>query len=123
MAGAPLRRARLEALRPPSKHRPLPRQWRVWDAAQRLEWLLDASMETAAEVMTWGPLHLLDGQQLAIWDRVRHDIWTVALKIGIENRHSAERAAALAELAKEVRRRSAPAGDGVGGDGAVTGRS
>lgn len=110
MAGSPLRRARIGQLAAAPKHRPLPREWRVWDAPRRLEWLLDASMETAAEVMTWGPLHLLDGQQLAIWDRVRHDIWTIALKIGIENRHSAERAAALAELAKEVRERSARGG-------------
>jgi hypothetical protein len=73
------------------------------ERADQLEWLLGTSLTGAAQILCWGPLHELSPSHLGEWDRVRHDVWTVCLKLGIEDLRSAEREDVIGDLLRQAR--------------------
>jgi hypothetical protein len=56
----------------------LPRGWQHFGPAQKVEHLLNMSLDRAAEVLTWGPVADLDAHRRHIWLQV----WRVVFMIG-----------------------------------------
>jgi hypothetical protein len=82
-------------------YRELPANWRTMDRPDKIEWLLGISLDFAAEVLCV-PVAAMDQGMLVAADRVRHDLWTIALKMGLQDRRAKERAEALREMARQV---------------------
>jgi hypothetical protein len=79
----------------------LPASWDEWSADQRLQWMLGMNLAQAAHVCTWD-VNTLDMGHLAIWDRVRHGLWTTCLRIAERPHDRALDQAALDELARRL---------------------
>jgi hypothetical protein len=56
----------------------LPRGWRNFGPAQKVEHLLNMSLDRAVEVLSWGPVADLDTHRLHVWLQV----WRVVFMIG-----------------------------------------
>jgi hypothetical protein len=113
MAGRPKKRLALsklqEQLLARDDPRALPAGFREWPADRKLEWILQASLDQVATVCTW-PVSELDMGRLAIWDRVRHGIWMVMLRMG-ERRLDAAAEAEAAERFRQLMAKTPAAGD------------
>jgi len=48
----------------------LPRGWRHWSPAQKIEHLLGMSLDRAHEILSWQPDHRLDPLRLSLWEQV-----------------------------------------------------
>jgi len=83
MAGQPRARALRLAREIVDKERAregLPAAWDGWEAHERLQWMLGLSLTQAAHVCMWD-VNTLDMGRLSIWDRVRHGLWMVTLRL------------------------------------------
>jgi hypothetical protein len=110
MAGMPLRRmkrANLPAQIPAGR---LPPDFSMRTDAQKLQIMLGVSLDQAAQVMLWD-VNRLDGSRLALWNMVRHDLWNIAFKLGIEDHRSQERERALKALVARLPSRFRPKED------------
>jgi len=56
----------------------LPREWRNFGPAQKVEHLLNMSLDRAAEILSWGPVTDLDAHRQHVWLQV----WRVVFMIG-----------------------------------------
>jgi hypothetical protein len=88
---------------PSSDPRALPAGFTTWRNDRKLEWFLSATLDRAATVCTW-PLETLDMGRLAIWDRVRHAIWAICLRM-TERRLDQEAACGTRALARRRNQR------------------
>jgi hypothetical protein len=55
----------------------------------------------AAEVCCWD-VNRLEAYRLGVWNQVRHDVWNISFKLGLEDRRGAERERALQALVRDV---------------------
>jgi hypothetical protein len=88
MAGSPLKRQRKAGIRADDgsviafpympRTADLPRGWRNFGPAQKVEHLLNMSLDRAAEVLSWGPVADLDEHRLHVWLQV----WRIVFMIG-----------------------------------------
>lgn len=109
MAGMPQRRANknLPAMLPAEK---LPHDFLIRTDAEKLKIMLGISLDQAATVCMWD-VNRLDGARLALWNQVRHDLWNIAFKLGIEDSRSKERERALRALVARLPARFRPKED------------
>jgi hypothetical protein len=56
----------------------LPRGWQNFGPAQKVEHLMNMSLDRAAEILSWGPVADLDAHRLHVWLQV----WRVVFMIG-----------------------------------------
>jgi hypothetical protein len=54
-------------------------EWRALRPAEKIERLLNISLDHAAEILSWGPVTDLDAQRLYVWLQV----WCVVFMIGV----------------------------------------
>jgi hypothetical protein len=88
MAGSPLKRQRKLGVRAEDgsviafpympRVTELPPEWQHFGPAQKVEHLLNMSLDRAAEVLSWGPVADLDPQRLHLWLQV----WRIVFMIG-----------------------------------------
>src|SRR5215469_1467893 len=88
MAGSPLKRQRKLGVRAEDgsvitfpympRVAELPPGWENFGPAQKVEHLLNMSLDRAAEVLSWGPVTDLDADRLHVWLQV----WRVVFMIG-----------------------------------------
>jgi hypothetical protein len=86
----------------------LPRGWRHWSLAAKVEHLLGMTLDDIAEILSWGPIAELDPLRLSVrmqaW-RVVFAIGTNALlkgKLGREAARERNRAVILRDLARRL---------------------
>ena len=120
MAGSPLKRQRKSGIRGydgsviASPYMPLvadlPRGWRHWSPAQKIEHLLGMSLDRAHEILSWR-VGELDSQRLNVLTQVLRIILMIGLKalldgkLGRDAARERDRQRILEELArKEIRR-------------------
>jgi hypothetical protein len=112
MAGRPKKRLALSQLQQQllarDDPRVLPAGFRDWPDARKLEWILSASLDQVATVCTW-PVSDLDMGRLAIWERVRHGIWMVMLRMSERRLDAAAEAEAVEALRQAMAQRHEPA--------------
>jgi hypothetical protein len=90
MAGSPLKRARKQGVRLEDgriiafpympRVADLPKGWRHFSAAEKIEHLLNMSLDDAHEILSWGPIAELDPFRLS----VRMQVWRVVFMIGVK---------------------------------------
>jgi len=90
MPGSPVKRQRKLGVRSEDgsiitfPHMPrvaeLPRGWRNFGPAQKVEHLLNMSLDRAAEILSWEPVTDLDTHRLHLWLQV----WRVVFMIGVK---------------------------------------
>jgi hypothetical protein len=88
MAGSPLKRQRKlgvhdadgSVIASPRMPRvaDLPRGWRHWSPAEKIEHLLGMTLDDIAEILSWGPIAEVDPVRLSVWMQV----WRVVFVIG-----------------------------------------
>jgi hypothetical protein len=126
MAGSPLKRQRKADIRAedgsviafPNMLRvaDLPRGWRHWSPAQKIEHLLGMSLDRAHEILSWRPIIELDPPRLSLWAQVWRVIFMVGTKalldgkLGREATRERARTAALDELVGRFDGAQQPAG-------------
>ena len=119
MAGSPLKRQRKLGVRaddgsvitfPYMPHvADLPPAWRQFGPAQKVEHLLDMSLDRAAEVLSWGPVADLDAHRLHVWLQVWRVVFMIGVKahldgtLGREAARERDRERILAELVRNLR--------------------
>jgi hypothetical protein len=87
-----------------------PRGWQNFGPAQKVEHLLNMSIDRAAEVLSWGPVADLDAHRLHVWLqvwRVGFMIGTKAMLDGTLGREAArerDRERVITNLARDFRR-------------------
>jgi hypothetical protein len=86
--------------RPPN-YGTLPADFELMEDAQKLQIMLSMTLDQAAKVCLWD-VNKIDGPRLGLWNMVRHDLWNLAFRIGLEDRRSAERERALNALVKDL---------------------
>ena len=89
LAGCPIRKARKAAVRDndgrviafPYMPRvaQLPRGWRRWSPAEKIEHLLVMSLDQGHEILSW-PVAELDPPQLAVQEQMRHVMYVAGLR-------------------------------------------
>jgi hypothetical protein len=97
MAGRPLKRQKQmrlarELVGNERGREGLPASWDEWSDRRRLEWMLSMNLTQAAHVCTWDtsrPESLLPWQW-SMWDRVRHGLWMICLRLGLDDRQREE---------------------------------
>jgi hypothetical protein len=109
MAGFPQRRAK--QLAPAMIATVLPADFLTLTDAQKLKIMLGISLDQAATVCMWD-VSRLDSARLGLWNQVRHDLWNIAFKLGLEDHRSQERERALRALVQRLPARFRPQPDG-----------
>jgi hypothetical protein len=120
MAGSPLKRQRKAAVRTddgsviafPRMPRvaDLPRGWRHWSPAEKVEHLLGMSLDRCCEILSW-PTRELDPFRLSVQAQVSRVIFMIGIKalldgkLGREAARERNRAAVLEELDRKLRAR------------------
>jgi hypothetical protein len=109
MAGMPQRRAKQHspAMIPATA---LPHDFLIRTDAEKLKIMLGISLDQAATVCMWD-VNKLDGSRLQLWNQIRHDLWNIAFKLGIEDSRSKERERALKALVAKLPSRFRPKED------------
>jgi hypothetical protein len=102
MAGMPIRRARRHYL-PQNMAGAITPEFYGLEPAEQLRILCGATFRQAAEICSWD-VRYLDSGRLALWNQVRHDIWVMMFRLGLEDRRSAEREKTLEALVKSMPR-------------------
>jgi hypothetical protein len=84
----------------------LPRGWRYWSPAEKIEHLLGVSLDDMAEIMSW-PIAELDPFRLSVKLQVMRIILAVGAKAYLDGKlgRDAERERVLAEMAPNLRDR------------------
>ena len=88
----------------------LPRSWQNFGPAQKVEHLLNMSLDRAAEILSWGPVADLDAHRLHVWLQVWRVVFTIGTKalfdgrLGREAARERDRERVIANLACEFRR-------------------
>ena len=88
----------------------LPRSWQNFDPAQKVEHLLNMSLDRAAEILSWGPVADLDAHRLHVWLQVWRVVFMIGTKalfdgrLGREAARERDRERVIANLACEFRR-------------------
>jgi hypothetical protein len=117
MAGCPLKRQRKTGIRDGSviafPHMPrvaeLPRGWRHWSPAEKIEHLLGMTLDDIAEIMSW-PIAGLDPFRLSVRSQVLRIILMIGVRalldgrLGREAARERDRERVLAEMARDLRR-------------------
>jgi hypothetical protein len=90
MAGSPLKRARKQGIRRDDgtiiafpympRVADLPRGWRHWPPAEKIEHLLEMTLDDIAEIMSWGPIGELDPFRLSVRLQVMRIIFAIGAK-------------------------------------------
>ena len=118
MAGSPLKRQRKLGVRAddgsiiafPRMPRvaELPRGWRDFGPAQKVEHLLNMSLDRAAEILSWGPVTDLDAHRSHLWLQVWRVVFMIGTKayfdgrLGREARSERDRERILEELHRDM---------------------
>src|SRR5262249_6764930 len=94
MAGSPLKRQRKLAVRADDgtiiafprmlRVAELPRGWRDFGPAQKVEHLLNMSLDRAAEILSWGPVTDLDAHRSHLWLQVWRVVFMIAVKAHLD---------------------------------------
>jgi hypothetical protein len=117
MAGSPLKRQRKAGIRADDgsviafpympRVADLPRGWRHWSPAQKIEHLLGMTLDDIAEIMSWGPIAELDPFRLSVRMQVTRIVFMIGMKAwlnGTLGREAArERDPVLEKLSLELR--------------------
>ena len=88
----------------------LPSGWRDFGPAQKVEHLLNMSLDRAAEVLSWGPVADLDAHRLHVWLQVWRVVFMIGTKalfdgkLGRDAARERDRERVIANLAREFRR-------------------
>ena len=88
----------------------LPRSWQNFGPAQKVEHLLNMSLDRAAEILSWGPVADLDAHRLHVWLQVWRVVFMIGTKalfdggLGREAARERDRERVIANLACEFRR-------------------
>ena len=88
----------------------LPSGWRDFGPAQKVEHLLNMSLDRAAEILSWGPVTDLDPHRLHVWLQVWRVVFMIGTKalfegrLGREAARERDRESVIANLAREFRR-------------------
>ena len=120
MAGSPLKRQRKAAVRTddgsviafPRMPRvaDLPRGWRHWSPAEKVEHLLGMTLDDVVKILSW-PTRELDPFRLSVQAQVSRVIFMIGIKalldgkLGREAARERNRAAVLEELDRKLRAR------------------
>jgi hypothetical protein len=107
MAGMPRRRMMRNNLPELIPAGALPADFETKTDAQKLQIMLGISLNQAAQVCLWD-VNRLDGSWLQLWNMIRHDLWNIAFKLGIEDARSMERERALRALVARLPARFRP---------------
>jgi hypothetical protein len=133
MAGSPLKRQRkagtgaddgsVIAFRYMPRVADLPRGWRHWSPAQKIEHLLGMTLEDMAEILSW-PIAELDAFRLSVRMQVTRIVFMIGMKAMLEGKLGRERDRdrTLEKLSLELRTRLAGA-QGARDIGRGTGRA
>lgn len=116
MAGSPLKRERKAGIRADDgsviafpympRVADLPRGWRHWSPAERIEHLLGMSLDRCCEILSWSPVSELDPHGMSMLAQVLRVILMIGAKTGLlAHSRERERSAALEALARELRTR------------------
>jgi hypothetical protein len=86
----------------------LPRGWRNFGPAQKVEHLLNMSLDRAAETLSWGPVADLDAHRLHVWLQVWRVVFMIGTKAHFDGRLGREaplernRERIFAEMSREL---------------------
>jgi hypothetical protein len=112
MAGSPLKRARKAGVTGPGtgelipfRYAPrvaeLPRGWRRWSPAAKIEHALNMSLDGVAEVLYWPPGEL-DPHPLNVWAQVVRVAWMIGAKARVETRRERQTRRLVTELGRRL---------------------
>jgi hypothetical protein len=91
----------------------LPRGWRHWSPAEKVEHLLGMSLDRCREILSW-PTRELDPFRLSVQAQVSRVIFMIGIKalldgkLGREAARERNRAAVLEDLDRKLRARAVP---------------
>jgi hypothetical protein len=117
MAGSPLKRQRKAGIRADDgsviafpympRVADLPRGWRHWSPAQKIEHLLGMSLDRAHEILSWRPIRELDPHRLNVLTQVWRVVFMICAKAHLDGklgREAAHERDGERELEEAVRR-------------------
>jgi hypothetical protein len=87
----------------------LPRGWRHWSPAEKIEHLLGMTLDDIAEIMSWGPIAELDPFRLSMRMQVMRIVLAIGIKALLDGKlvrdaaRERNRDAVLEELARRLR--------------------
>ena len=86
----------------------LPPGWGNFGPAQKVEHLLNMSLDRAAEILSWGPVADLDAHRLHVWQQVWRIVFMIGTKAHFDGRLGREaalernRERIFAEMSREL---------------------
>jgi hypothetical protein len=104
MAGMPHRRI-LQFTMPQAAR--LPADFELMPDSEKFRTISGWTLDQAALICLWD-VNRLPSFQLSIWNQVRHDLWNLMFKMGLEDRRGMERERALNALIKDLPERFRP---------------
>jgi hypothetical protein len=79
----------------------LPADFGSMSEGQQFRFINGRTLEQAARICCWD-VDMLEAYRLGVWNQVRHDVWNISFKLGLEDRRGAERERALQALVRDL---------------------
>jgi hypothetical protein len=61
----------------------MPKGWRHWEPARKIEWLLQIPLDRVDEILSWDPATINDPRLLAAWWETVRVVFTIGLHAGM----------------------------------------